>query len=65
MATSPDCGIASAYLQGWQMPNVFVHGGSPFPNQGPANPMPPIRAFTHRTADTDRGSVPKEAGMLS
>jgi gluconate 2-dehydrogenase alpha chain len=65
MAASPDCGIASADLQGWQMPNLFVHGSSPFPNQGSANPTPTILAFTHRTADIVVVRYLKEPGMLS
>jgi choline dehydrogenase-like flavoprotein len=65
MAASPDCGIASAYLQRWQMPTLFVHGSSPSPNQSSASPTPTILAFTHRTADTILVRYLNKPGMLS
>jgi gluconate 2-dehydrogenase alpha chain len=51
MATSPERGVVSPYLQHWQIPNLFVLGASTFPNSGSANPTPTILALTYRTAD--------------
>jgi gluconate 2-dehydrogenase alpha chain len=51
MAASPDRGVVNTYLQHWQVPNLFVLGGSTMPNTGSANPTPTILALTYRTAD--------------
>jgi gluconate 2-dehydrogenase alpha chain len=65
MAASSDRSVVSPYLQHWQMPNLFVLGGSTFPNQGAANPTPTILAFTYRTADAIADRYLKKPGMLS
>jgi len=51
MAASPDKGVLNPYSQHWQYHNLFVLGGSAFPQQGSANPTPTILALTSRTAD--------------
>jgi gluconate 2-dehydrogenase alpha chain len=65
MAATPDRGVVSPYLQHWQMPNLFVLGGSTFPNQGSANPTPTILAFTYRTADAIVDRYLKKPGVLA
>ncbi len=65
MVATPDRGVVSPYLQYWQMPNLFVLGGSTFPNQGFANPTPTILAFTYRTADAIVDQYLKKPGMLA
>jgi gluconate 2-dehydrogenase alpha chain len=47
------------------MPNLFVLGGSTFPNQCSANPTPTILAFTYRTADAIVDQYLKKPGMLA
>jgi gluconate 2-dehydrogenase alpha chain len=51
MAASTDKGALNPYSQHWQYHNLFVLGGSAFPQQGSANPTPTILALTSRTAD--------------
>jgi len=47
------------------MPNLFVHGGFKFPNQGAANPTPTILALTSRTADAIVDWYLRKPGMLA
>jgi choline dehydrogenase-like flavoprotein len=47
------------------MPNLFVHGCSPFPNQSSASAALTILAFAHRTADTIVVRYLKKPGVLS
>ena len=65
MAASPERGVVNPYLQHWQIPNLFVLGGSTFPNQGSANPTPTILAFTYRTTDAIVDRYLKKPGVLS
>ena len=51
MGSSPDCSVVNPYLQHWQVSNLFVLGGSAFPQNSSANPTPTILALTYRTAD--------------
>ena len=51
MGSSPDCSVVNPYLQHWQVSNLFVLGGSAFPQNSSANPTPTIPALTYRTAD--------------
>ncbi|MGH9678791.1 MAG: GMC family oxidoreductase, partial [Candidatus Acidiferrales bacterium] len=48
MAASPEHGVVNSYCQHWHLPNLFVLGGSTFPNQGSANPTPTVLATTFR-----------------
>jgi gluconate 2-dehydrogenase alpha chain len=65
MASSPDRGVVNPYLQHWQLPNLFVLGGSTFPNQGSANPTSTILAFTYRTADAIVDRYLKKPALLA
>jgi gluconate 2-dehydrogenase alpha chain len=51
MGNSPDRSVLNPYLQHWQISNLFVLGGSSFPQNSASNPTPTILAFTYRTAD--------------
>lgn len=51
MGSSPDRSVVNPYLQHWQVANLFVLGGSVFPQNASANPTPTILALTSRTAD--------------
>ena len=52
MGVSPDNSVVNTYLQHWQMPNLFITGGSAFPQQGSVNPTPTILALIYRMADS-------------
>ena len=51
MGTSPDRSVVNPWLQHWQMPNLWVVGGSAFPQNGSGNPTLTILAITLRAAD--------------
>jgi gluconate 2-dehydrogenase alpha chain len=51
MGSSPERSVVNAYLQHWQLSNLFVLGASSFPQNASANPTPTILALTYRTAD--------------
>jgi gluconate 2-dehydrogenase alpha chain len=65
MAASPEHGVVNPYLQHWQVPNLFVLGGSTFPNQASANPTATILALTYRTADAIVERYLKNPGLLA
>jgi gluconate 2-dehydrogenase alpha chain len=51
MGCSPEHSVVNPYLQHWQMLNLFILGGSTFPQNASANPTPTLLAFVYRTAD--------------
>jgi gluconate 2-dehydrogenase alpha chain len=51
MGSSPLDSVVNPYLQHWHMPNLFILGGSTFPQNASANPTPTLLAFVYRTAD--------------
>jgi gluconate 2-dehydrogenase alpha chain len=51
MGTSPDTSVLNPWLQHWQVPNLWVVGGSAFPQNGSGNPTLTILAITLRAAD--------------
>jgi len=51
MGDSPEHSVVSPHLQHWQLPNLFILGGSTFPQNASANPTPTLLAFVYRTAD--------------
>ncbi len=53
------------HFKHWQMPNLFLPGGSTFPNQGAANPTPTILASTYGTADALVDQYLKKPGALA
>lgn len=65
MATSSDKGVLNPFLQHWQFPNIFVLGGSTFPQNASANPTPTILALTYRTADAVISRYLKKPGPLA
>jgi gluconate 2-dehydrogenase alpha chain len=64
MGTSPENSLVSTYGQHWQADNLFVLGGSMFPQAGAANPTPTILALTLRTADAVAEKYVKSGGRL-
>jgi gluconate 2-dehydrogenase alpha chain len=51
MGTSPDRSVVNRWLQHWRLPNLWVVGGSAFPQNGSGNPTLTILALTLRAAD--------------
>jgi gluconate 2-dehydrogenase alpha chain len=51
IGSSPDTSVVNPYLQHWQIQNLFVLGGSVFPQKPVAGPTLTILAQTLRTAD--------------
>jgi len=64
MGGSPAHSVVSPYLQQWQLPNLFILGGSTFPQNASANPTPTILAFVYRTADAIIDRYLKHPGPL-
>ena len=51
MGESPETSVVNPYLQHWQVPNLWVMGGSAFPQNGSGNPTLTILATALRGAD--------------
>ena len=51
MGASPENSVVNPWLQHWQVPNLWVVGGSAFPQNGSGNPTLTILAITLRAAD--------------
>jgi gluconate 2-dehydrogenase alpha chain len=51
MGGSPENSVVNPWLQHWQSPNLWVVGGSAFPQNGSGNPTLTILAITLRAAD--------------
>jgi gluconate 2-dehydrogenase alpha chain len=66
MGAFPDLSVINPYLQHWQFSNLFVLGGSSFPQRlnGMANTLTML-AQTLRTADAITDRYLKKPGMLA
>ena len=51
MGNSPEESVVNPWLQHWRIPNLWVMGGSAFPQNESANPTLTILAITYRAAD--------------
>jgi gluconate 2-dehydrogenase alpha chain len=65
LGTSPEDSVVNSYGQHWNAENLFVLGGSLFPQAGSANPTPTILALTLRTADALVARYLKTGGRLA
>jgi gluconate 2-dehydrogenase alpha chain len=65
MGSFPDHSVVNPFLQHWQLPNLFILGGSTFPQNASANPTPTILAFVYRTADALVNRYLKNPGPLA
>lgn len=65
MGDSPAHSVVSPYLQHWQLPNLFILGGSTFPQNASANPTPTILAFVYRAADAIIDRYLKHPGPIA
>ncbi|MFM2085607.1 MAG: hypothetical protein RLZZ237_476 [Pseudomonadota bacterium] len=50
MGSDPSTSVVNKYLQVWQVPNLFVHGASAFPNGLAYNPTGLVAALTYYSA---------------
>lgn len=51
MGAAPDRSVVNPWLQHWELPNLWLVGGSAFPQNGSGNPTLTILAITLRAAD--------------
>ena len=51
IGASPESSVLNPWMQHWQMPNLWMTGGSTFPQSGSGNPTLTIIAMTYRAAD--------------
>jgi gluconate 2-dehydrogenase alpha chain len=65
MGSSPDGSVVNPWLQHWQMPNLWITGGSTFPQSGSGNPTLTILAMTYRAADALIDRYVKHPGALA
>jgi gluconate 2-dehydrogenase alpha chain len=65
MGTSPETSVVNPWLQHWQMPNLWITGGSTFPQNESANPTLTIVATSHRAADAFIDRYLKKPGALA
>jgi gluconate 2-dehydrogenase alpha chain len=65
MGNSPEHSVVNPHLQHWQLPNLFILGGSTFPQNASANPTPTILSFVYRTADALVERYLKNPGPLA
>lgn len=64
MGMSPHHSVVNRYLQHWDMPNVWVIGGSAFPHNAALNPTLTAMALTHWSADALIGRYLKHPEKL-
>jgi gluconate 2-dehydrogenase alpha chain len=51
VGASPESSVLNPFMQHWQMPNLWMTGGSTFPQSASGNPTLTIIAMTYRAAD--------------
>ncbi len=64
MGSDPSLSVVNKYLQSWDVNNVFVVGGSAFPNNSANPPTATIGALACWTADAIREQYLKKPGLL-
>jgi gluconate 2-dehydrogenase alpha chain len=65
MGASPDRSVVNRYQQSWELSNLFVLGGSAFPQQAYRGPTLTMLALTIRTADAVVDQYIKKPGALA
>lgn len=65
MGASPESSVVNPWLQHWQVSNLWVVGGSAFPQNGSGNPTLTILATTLRAADALVDRYIKKPGALA
>jgi gluconate 2-dehydrogenase alpha chain len=65
MGASPANSVVNPWLQHWSVPNLWVLGGSAFPQNGSGNPTLTLLALTYRAADAFVDRYVKKPGLLA
>jgi gluconate 2-dehydrogenase alpha chain len=65
MGADPASSAVNKYLQSWDVPNVFVVGGSAFPQNSANNPTCTIGALACWAADAIKDTYVKRPGPLA
>ena len=61
MGSSPEHSVVNPWLQHWQVPNLWVAGGSAFPQNGSGNPTLTILATDAARGGCADGSISEES----
>ncbi|GAB4075132.1 hypothetical protein GCM10028778_26350 [Barrientosiimonas marina] len=64
MGADPETSVVNTYSQVWDMENLFVVGGSSFPNFSNSNPTETIGAFAYRAAEGMIDYLESGGGLL-
>ena len=62
MGADPATSAVNAYLQSWDVPNVFAFGASALPQNAGRNPTGTIGALTYRALDAIKSRYLQEPG---
>ena len=65
MGVSPDRSVVNPWLQHWRVPNLWVVGGSAFPQNASGNPTLTVVALAYRAADALLNRYIKRPGALA
>src|SRR6185312_11531294 len=65
IGSSRETSVLNPWMQHWQMPNLWMTGGSTFPQSGSGNPTLTIIAMTYRAADALIDRYLKHEGALA
>ena len=64
MGTNRESSAVNTYLQSWDVPNIFVHGGCSFPQNAGYNPTNTIAALTYRSVEAMKSKYLRNPGHL-
>ena len=64
MGDDPETSAVNNYLQMWDVDNLFVVGGSAFPQFGSHHPTPTIGALAYRAAEGIEKYLERDGGLL-
>jgi gluconate 2-dehydrogenase alpha chain len=65
LGASPEASVLNPWMQHWHVPNLFMTGGSTFPQSGSGNPTLTIIAMTYRCADALIDRYLKHEGAIA
>ena len=65
LGDSPETSVVNPWLQHWRTPNLWITGGSGFPQNDSANPTLTILAVTYRAADAFVDRYLKKPGAIA
>lgn len=64
MGSDPSISVINKYLQSWDVPNVFVVGGSAFPQNPATSPTETIGMLACWAADAIKDNYLRRPGQL-